>query len=364
LVNMTDLRVGFGFDIHKFELGVPLILGGVRIEHEYGLVSHTDGDAICHALMDALFTACGLPDIGTHFPPSDPRLRGVSSIDLLRETVHDLSMKHLERILNVTITVMTEQPKIAPYRDKITLSLARTLGIELKRIAVAAGTNERFDAVGRGEALACFANVLVLVKEAGPDARAPAVDDPRLLVPTQSGITDPEAIPADYELPQRVKEFERAVKTKLAPLPKAPPPPPGGELILYTDGASRGNPGPAASGWVIFDAMGSIVHEDGNVLGQLTNNEAEYAALIEALKWVEANLGVEYKLTLRMDSELIVKQLRGEYKIKAEHLRQTALLAMNTLAGFSDLKIEHVPRAQNARADALANRALDNAPKG
>jgi 2-C-methyl-D-erythritol 2,4-cyclodiphosphate synthase len=358
LVALTNLRVGFGFDIHKFELGVPLILGGVRLDHEYGLVSHTDGDAVCHALLDALFTACGMPDIGTHFPPSDARLKGASSIELLRETMLELRDKHIAEVLNVTITLMAEQPKIGPYREKIIASLAGAMGIESARIALAAGTNERFDAVGRGEALACFANVLVVVKESNaPMAAASSC-------PTAAEMPPPLSGSEDEGLPERVKQFEKAVNTKLPPLPKAPPPPPGGELILYTDGASRGNPGPAASGWVLFDAMGSIVHEHGSVLGQLTNNEAEYAALMEALTWVTTNIGTEYKLTLRMDSELIVKQLRGEYKIKAEHLRQTALLAMSTLANFSDLKIEHVPRAQNARADALANQALDNKLSG
>lgn len=357
-MNLTNLRVGFGFDIHKFELGVPLILGGVRLDHEYGLVSHTDGDAVCHALLDALFTACGMPDIGTHFPPSDARLRGASSIGLLRETMLELRAKHIAEVLNVTVTVMAEQPKIGPFREKIIASLAEATGIEAARIAIAAGTNERFDAVGRGEALACFVNVLLVVRAGGTGVTAREFS-------TAAKTTGDDARSTDLEgLPERVRQFEKAVNTKLPPLPTAPPPAPGSELILYTDGASRGNPGPAASGWVLFDAMGSIVHEHGSVLGQLTNNEAEYAALLEALNWIDSNLGTEYKLTLRMDSELIVKQLRGEYKIKAEHLRQTALLAMSTLANFSDLHIEHVPRAQNARADALANQALDSKLSG
>jgi 2-C-methyl-D-erythritol 2,4-cyclodiphosphate synthase len=361
VVSLSDLRVGFGFDIHRFEPGVTLILGGVTIPHTHGLVSHTDGDVVCHAVMDALFTACGLPDIGTHFPPSDPRLADASSIGLLRETMVELRARHIGEFINLTVTVLAEQPKIAPHREQIIASLASALGTLPSQITVAAGTNEGFDAVGRGEALACFANVLVLLRSAEPTVRVPAGDGP-VVQPSTAYVHaggGHEAVPADYPVPQRVKEFERAVQTKLPPLPKAAPPPPGSELILYTDGASRGNPGPAASGWVLFDGYGMLVHESGSKLGQLTNNEAEYAALIEALNWLTTTLGSDFRLTLRMDSELIVKQLRGEYKIKAEHLRQTALLAMSTLAGFTDLTIEHVPRAQNARADALANQALD-----
>jgi 2-C-methyl-D-erythritol 2,4-cyclodiphosphate synthase len=365
---LESLRVGFGFDIHRFELGVPLFLGGVRLDHEYGLVSHTDGDAVCHALLDALFTACGLPDIGTHFPPSDARLRGVSSLELLRETASELFATHIAAVLNITLTIMAEAPKIGPYRERMAASLAGALGIMPQQIAIAAGTNERFDAVGRGEALAVFANVLLVLKSG---TGALAHDKEREvnsvaaaeMPPPQIGIGSSELSEEDY-LPERVKQFERAVQTKLPPLPKADPPKPGSELILYTDGASRGNPGAAAAGWVLFDAGGMLVHEDGQVLGTMTNNEAEYAALMLALQWVEANLGQDYKLTLRMDSELAVKQLRGEYKVKAENLRQTVMLAMAQLAGFSALTIQHVPRAENSRADALANRALDEAAKG
>jgi len=274
--------------------------------------------------------------------------------------------KHIDHLLNVTVTIMAEQPKIAPHRDTVIASLATVLGVDKSQVAVAAGTNERFDAVGRGEALACFAHVLLVIR-GGTGASPVATQSRTRPAPTRA---PQQAVPSsatgggahateDPDLPHRVQEFERAVKTKLVPLPKAPPPSAGAELILYTDGASRGNPGPAASGWVLFDAQGLVVHEQGSHLGQLTNNEAEYAALMEALNWMEANLGTDFRLTVRMDSELVVKQLRGEYKVKAEHLRQTALLAMAALAAFTDLRLEHVPRAQNARADALANQALD-----
>src|SRR5690242_3615011 len=135
-MNLSNLRVGFGFDIHRFEPGMPLVLGGVRIEHDRGLVSHTDGDAVCHAVLDALFSACGLPDIGAHFPPSDPRLAGVSSLRLLEETASELTAVHIEQILNLTVTIVTEQPKIAPYREAMVDRLALALGVEPHRIAI------------------------------------------------------------------------------------------------------------------------------------------------------------------------------------------------------------------------------------
>lgn len=353
---LSRLRVGFGYDIHKFAAGRPLVLGGVHIDHPRGLESHTDGDAVCHAVTDALLSACGLPDIGTVFPPEDDALRGAESDLLLQQTVQGLYNSTLETVLNLSVTVLCEAPKLAPHRSSIIRQLADCLGTEQSRISVSAGTNEKFDAVGRGEALVAFAHVLVLLKE---PAQQPAARARQSELTELAATAEPLGAPAaGGGLPPRAQAFERAVQTKLAPLPLAPPPKAGDALILYTDGASRGNPGPAALGWVLLNAEGLLVHEQGKALGSLTNNEAEYAAVRDALEWIELHLGTQFRLTLRMDSELAVKQLRGEYKIKAENLRQGALLAMSQLAAFRELRIEHVPRAENSRADALCNQAL------
>lgn len=392
-LQLSRLRVGFGHDIHRFAVGYPLVLGGVLIEHTHGLESHTDGDAVTHALMDALLSACGLPDIGVIYPTDDPKLAGIASDHLLHDLMRTLRHSYIESILNVNLTVLAEHPRINPQREEIVRHLAAQLQLNPGQISLSAGTNEKFDAVGRGEALVAFAQVLLLLK---PESvtREPLNGRPweeraaAQAVPTSRGAADPlsgrrlerreshhdtpvEAglpfVQEEHEeiehLPERVKQFEKAVNTKLPPLPKAPHPKAGATLILYTDGGSRGNPGPAATGWVLFDDQGRIVHEQGTFLGDMTNNEAEYSALEEAFAWIRKHVGTDVRLTVRMDSELIVKQLKGEYQVKAENLRPTYLMLLNQLADFHWANMEHVPRAQNARADALANRALDEVLK-
>jgi ribonuclease HI len=130
--------------------------------------------------------------------------------------------------------------------------------------------------------------------------------------------------------------------------------------ILYTDGGARGNPGPAAIGAVLYDG-GKVVFKISKTIGNATNNQAEYAALIEGL-----NTALEHKieeLSCRLDSELIVKQLKGEYKIKEEHLKPLALSVFRAANRFKYISYSHVPREQNKLADELVNKALDNQEK-
>jgi ribonuclease HI len=128
-------------------------------------------------------------------------------------------------------------------------------------------------------------------------------------------------------------------------------------LIVYTDGASRGNPGLAGAGWVIEDLHGKTIHADGRFLGQQTNNVAEYAGVLGGLEAALA-LGA-VRVTLRADSELLVRQLNGQYKVRAPHLAPLFAQARKLLAKFSGATIEHVPRERNAAADAQSNRAID-----
>ncbi len=130
-----------------------------------------------------------------------------------------------------------------------------------------------------------------------------------------------------------------------------------GEYVLYCDGASRGNPGAASFGYVLFDSAGNEVAAHGAVLGTQTNNFAEYTALIEGLAQA-ASLGVR-RICVRMDSELAVRQMLGIYRVKNEGLKPLFAAAQQQRSRFAAFRIEHVPRAQNARADSLANAALD-----
>jgi len=161
---MSDFRIGIGDDIHAFAKGRALWLGGVNIPYEKGLLGHSDADALLHAVMDAILGALAMGDIGMHFPDSDHAYKGISSMKLLDEVMKKISgtgfsVGHLDTI------VLCERPRIAPFRNRIRESLADALKISVDRVSVKAGTREKFDAVGRGEALECHA--VVLLRKAG-----------------------------------------------------------------------------------------------------------------------------------------------------------------------------------------------------
>ena len=149
-------RVGTGYDIHRLEAGYSLVLGGVVVPHEVGCVGYSDGDALTHAIIDALLGACCLGDIGTHFPPGDPLFRGADSIGLLRATVTHIGVAGFAPEA-VDATVVLEQPRLAPYVRQMAAHLADALGIGVRAVSVKAKSNEGLDAVGRGDAVAVHA---------------------------------------------------------------------------------------------------------------------------------------------------------------------------------------------------------------
>jgi 2-C-methyl-D-erythritol 2,4-cyclodiphosphate synthase len=146
-------RVGIGYDLHRLTEGRALILGGVTVPFEKGAVSHSDGDVLAHAICDALLGAAGLGDIGTHFPDSDPKWKGVSSLRFL-EQVDNLLEEHGWKIDHVDAIVIAERPKLNPHFPAMRHTLAQALGVDIARIHLKAKTNEGVDAVGRGEAIA------------------------------------------------------------------------------------------------------------------------------------------------------------------------------------------------------------------
>ena len=154
-------RVGFGVDTHAFGEGDHVILGGVRIPHGRGLLAHSDGDVVCHALMDALLSAAGLDDIGHHFPDTDERFRGADSMELLRKVVVMLS-KAGYAAKNASISVIAEQPRLSPLIAQMKENLAGTLGVRKSAVGIAAGTNERLGYVGEGKGITVYATVLLM----------------------------------------------------------------------------------------------------------------------------------------------------------------------------------------------------------
>lgn len=159
------LRVGQGYDVHRLVAGRPLMLGGEAIPFDKGLDGHSDADVLLHALGDALLGAAGLGDLGQHFPPSDERWRGVSSMDLLGRIV-GLVMGAGWFVLSCDLTLIAEAPKLMPYRDRIRGRIAAALGVELDAVGLKATTNEGLGALGRGEGMAALAVVLLGDREA------------------------------------------------------------------------------------------------------------------------------------------------------------------------------------------------------
>ncbi|UJA20689.1 2-C-methyl-D-erythritol 2,4-cyclodiphosphate synthase [Thermoleophilia bacterium SCSIO 60948] len=151
-----SLRIGSGYDSHRFESGRPLVLGGVRIEHDRGLAGHSDADVLIHALIDAILGACGEGDIGTHFPPSDERWRDSDSSDLLRATLGEICAG--AELVNADLTLVAEEPKLGPHRGRIEATLSELTGAP---VSVKATTNEGMGWIGRGEGVAAIAVALV-----------------------------------------------------------------------------------------------------------------------------------------------------------------------------------------------------------
>ncbi|MHB1057307.1 MAG: 2-C-methyl-D-erythritol 2,4-cyclodiphosphate synthase [Rhodanobacter sp.] len=154
------MRIGQGFDVHAFGDGDHVVLGGVRIPHRRGVVAHSDGDVVIHALCDAIFGALALDDIGRHFPPSDERWRGADSRQFLRHAAM-LMAQHGYRLGNADVTVIGEAPKVGPHAQAMRENLAADLDSEIGRISVKATTTEQLGFCGRGEGIAAQACVLL-----------------------------------------------------------------------------------------------------------------------------------------------------------------------------------------------------------
>ena len=154
------MRIGNGFDVHVFGAGDHVTLGGVRVPHSHGVVAHSDGDVVIHALCDAIFGALALGDIGVHFPPSDERWRNADSRQFLRHAA-TLMAQHGYALGNADITVIGERPKISPHAQAMRECLAADLDSEVGRISVKATTTEKLGFTGRSEGIAAQATVLI-----------------------------------------------------------------------------------------------------------------------------------------------------------------------------------------------------------
>jgi 2-C-methyl-D-erythritol 2,4-cyclodiphosphate synthase len=158
---VPEYRVGTGFDAHALEDGVPLVLGGVRIDHPRGLAGHSDGDVLAHALTDALLGAAGLEDIGALFPSDDAALEGADSLELLTQAWERVRRGGW-RLANADVVLVGEEPRLAPHRDEMRRRLAAALGADPELVAVRATTTDGLGFPGRGEGLAAQAVALLV----------------------------------------------------------------------------------------------------------------------------------------------------------------------------------------------------------
>jgi 2-C-methyl-D-erythritol 2,4-cyclodiphosphate synthase len=161
MTNPMRLRIGNGYDIHRLGKERPLILGGIEIPHEMGLLGHSDADVLTHAIMDAMLGALSLGDIGHYFPPSDPQWAGADSLELLRQ-VHQLIQDSGYTIGNIDSTIVAERPKLKPHIKPMRDRLASTLALTPDQIGIKATTNEKLGPVGREEGIAVYAVALLM----------------------------------------------------------------------------------------------------------------------------------------------------------------------------------------------------------
>ena len=154
------MRIGHGYDVHKLVEGRPLIIGGVEIPYEKGLLGHSDADVLLHAISDALLGAVALGDIGAHFPDTDPRYKGADSLLLLKE-VCNIIRKHGFEIENIDSTVLAQRPKLRPYIDEMRARISANTGIDINRISIKATTEEGLGFTGEGLGIAAHAVCLL-----------------------------------------------------------------------------------------------------------------------------------------------------------------------------------------------------------
>jgi 2-C-methyl-D-erythritol 2,4-cyclodiphosphate synthase len=154
------LRIGFGYDAHRLAEGRDLILGGVKIPYGKGLVGHSDADVLCHAIGDAILGALSLGDLGKHFPDTDPKHKGISSLSLL-SSIDDMVRRENARVINVDSTIVAEEPKLYVYIQKMRENISAALKIKVDQVSVKATTTEGMGFAGRKEGMAAYAVVLV-----------------------------------------------------------------------------------------------------------------------------------------------------------------------------------------------------------
>ena len=319
-------RVGIGYDVHRLVEGRRLVLGGVEIPHEKGLLGHSDADVLTHAAMSALLGAMAAGSLGDHFPDTDPQYENIRSIDLL-ERVRIMMEESGYVLSNLDTMVVCDSPRLAPHIERMRMNLSDALRVPIDRVSVKATGTEGLGFTGTGEGIAAQAICLLEnpVKEEKPSK------------------------------PERSRSRTKKPAKPLEPLPKIEP----GRLrgcIAHVDGAVDGNPGPAGIGVVFETSKGVLIGKLSEPIGEATNNEAEYKAAIRAAQVCKA-WGVE-KLQIYTDSRLLARQINGSYRVKNSRILKLHQELLGLLMGFKKWRIEEVRREENDEADLLSKLAL------
>ena len=157
---LKDIRIGHGFDAHRFRRGRKLMLGGIEIPHDRGLLGHSDADAVLHAMINALLGAMAEGDIGTHFPDHDPRYKGIASSELLAQVLRLMRRKRY-KLINADITLVAQEPKLAPHYPRMRENVAKLCNVSVDRVSIKATTTERMGWIGTAKGLAATAVVLL-----------------------------------------------------------------------------------------------------------------------------------------------------------------------------------------------------------
>jgi len=320
------------------------VLGGVEIPDHAGLLGHSDADVLVHAICDAILGTAALGDLGKHFPDTDPKYKGISSIKLL-ERVIELAANKGVRPTFIDSVVICELPKLAPYIEEMCANIADAAGVSNDQVSVKAKTTEHLGFTGRKEGIAAIA-VVSAARDTGSrgrdrdenarnrarDARGSEIEMPATIIERAPG-SDPED--------EKLAEMLRGLST----------------IICNTDGATSGNPGPSGCAAVLMTPDGDPVCAFRWHIGVATNNIAEYTAALELVRWLDGMALYDKQIEINMDSELAVKQLNGLYKVKSAGLRDLWAELSGLLLRFKHCKVVYVRREMNTLADKLAKLA-------
>lgn len=294
------LRIGLGFDVHPLSPTRKFFVGGVLISDQFGPMGHSDGDPVSHSIADALLGASGLKDIGTLFPAASEKYKDLPGPQLLQMTSAKLREAGWE-IENVDAVLWLEEPRIGHLVGQIQQSIARSLSIDIEQVSLKAKAGEGLGFVGEKEGVASLATAL---------------------------LTKPK---------RKEKKPSEAAR-------------------IFIDGASRGNPGASACA-AVFVIQDQVRFIFGERLPVSTNNQAEYHGLLLAL--TEALKKGIKRVLICSDSELLVKQMKGEYEIKDDPLKAAAREAREMIEELEFVEFKAIRREENKLADKLVNAILD-----